>query len=190
MFNEQVQSVIVHVDEMRNHVDDHWQIPRDEAELLAQLVIIGRCVSVCEIGTSYAFSTLHLAAATRLNDGFVHAFELSEKKINAATEHLTCAGLIETVRIHQGDAREEVGQFEPEKPYDFVFIDAVKDQSFEYLEVVTPKLAQRAILVTDNTTSHADQLTSFVQHLREIPNARSCGVDVGNGFELTIVDRK
>ncbi len=62
MFPDPIQSVIDRVD-LRATVDDHWQIPREEALLLAQLVSIGRFVSICEIGTSYGFSTLHLAAA-------------------------------------------------------------------------------------------------------------------------------
>ena len=42
MFPEPVQRVIDQVDQLRQQVDDHWQIPADEAALLAQLVRIGR----------------------------------------------------------------------------------------------------------------------------------------------------
>ena len=61
---------------LRDEVDDHWQIPRDEAMLLAQLVLIGRCRSICEIGTSYGFSTIHLAAAASAARGpAVHSID-------------------------------------------------------------------------------------------------------------------
>ncbi len=69
MFSESVRVVIDRVDRLRDQVDDHWQIPRDEAMVLAQLVRVGRCVSICEIGTSYGFSTLHLAAAASEHGG-------------------------------------------------------------------------------------------------------------------------
>jgi predicted O-methyltransferase YrrM len=77
----------------------------------------------------------------------------------------------------------------PEHPFDFVFIDAVKAQSLEYLDAVMPKTAPRVAIVTDNTVSHRDELRSFVAHLRAMDDARSCEVHVGNGFELTLLRR-
>jgi predicted O-methyltransferase YrrM len=186
MFDPQVQAVIDKVDGLRHQVGDHWQIPRDEALVLAQLVRLGRCTSICEIGVSYGFSTLHLAAATRECGGHVHAFEMSDKKIAAATRNLTEAGLIDTVTIHPGDARQMLAAFTPTKPYDFAFIDATKEQSFEYLDALWPTLAARAVIVTDNTTTHRTELAPFINHLRSRAGVKSCEVPVGNGFELTL----
>ncbi len=187
MFDARVQAVMDHTDRLRHQVDDHWQVPRDEALLLAQLVRIGRCVSVCEIGTSYGFSTLHLAAAAREVGGHVHSIDISQKKIDAAAGHLDEAGLLGVVTLHLGDARLVLRSIKPEKPFDFVFIDAVKAQSSDYFEAVRPTLARPAILVTDNTLTHADELASFVARLRALPGACSCQVPVGNGLELTVL---
>ncbi|MFA9478221.1 O-methyltransferase [Phycisphaerales bacterium AB-hyl4] len=189
MFVDQVNVVIDRVDTLREQVDDAWQIPRDEAQLLAQLVRMGRCRSTCEIGVSYGFSTLHLAAAVREHGGHLHGFDASANKVQAATKHLTEAGLMEHVTLHLGDARETLGQVTPAQPYDFVFIDAVKTQSRDYLEAVRPKLAERAVIVTDNTSTHRQELGEFVAYLRSLPNATSCAVNVGNGFELTILQQ-
>ena len=68
MFDAKVQAVIDQVDRLRDQVDDHWQIPAEEALLLAQLVRLHRAVSLVEIGVSYGFSTLHLAAAASEHD--------------------------------------------------------------------------------------------------------------------------
>jgi predicted O-methyltransferase YrrM len=186
MFSESIQAVIDRVDRLRTQVDDHWQIPRDEALVLAQLVGIGRCVSICEIGTSYGFSTLHLAAAAQRTGGHVHTIDHNPKKLAAASQNLRDAGLDAIVTIHQGDAREVLTALQPGAPFDFVFIDATKEQSDAYLDAVWPKLAPQCILVTDNTTSHKDELASFVERLRALPEFTSCGVEVGNGFELTV----
>jgi predicted O-methyltransferase YrrM len=186
MFPDSVQAVIDQVDRLRAEVDDHYQIPRDEALVLAQLVGIGRCISVCEIGTSYGFSTLHLAAAAQQNGGHVHTIDKDPKKVAAATANLRDAGLLGVVTVHQGDARELLAAIQPAVPFDFVFIDATKEQSDAYLDAVLPRLAPRCLLVTDNTTTHADELASFVQRLRSLPGFQSCAVPVGNGFELTV----
>ncbi|SIO66011.1 Predicted O-methyltransferase YrrM [Singulisphaera sp. GP187] len=186
MFPPQIQRVIDQVDRLRETVDDHWQIPRDEAALLAQLVRLGRCVSICEIGASYGFSTLHLAAAALENGGRVHSLEHDPKKVAATNKHLGEAGLADVATVYPGDARATLKGMNPGSSFDFVFIDAQKSQSFDYLEAIWPLLAPTATLVTDNTTTHADELASFVAHLRSRPGVRSCHVPVGNGFELTI----
>lgn len=189
MFSPAIQQVIDKVDALRHEVDDHWQVPADEAKLLAQIVRLGRCVSLCEIGVSYGFSTLHLAGATQPLGGHMHAVDMSPKKIAAARSHLQQAGLDGVVTLHEGDAREVVKHLQPAQPFDFVFIDAMKEQSDAYLDAVMPKLAQRAVIVTDNTVSHAKVLTPFVERLRQLPGAISCEVKVGNGFELTLLQR-
>jgi predicted O-methyltransferase YrrM len=186
MFSERIQTVIDRVDRLRHQVGDHWQIPADEALVLAQLVSIGRCVSICEIGTSYGFSTLHLAAAARWQNGHVHTIDQDPKKLSAAAHNLRDAGLDDAVIMHQGDARGILASIEPKAPFDFVFIDATKDQSDAYLDAVLPKLAPRCILVTDNTTTHAEELATFVKRLRSLPGFTSCAVTVGNGFELSV----
>ena len=186
MFSESVRVVIDRVDRLRDQVDDHWQIPRDEAMVLAQLVRIGRCVSICEIGTSYGFSTLHLAAAASEHDGRVHSIDADPKKVLAAGENIQEAGLAKFVTVHEGDAGTVLTGIKPLAPFDFVFIDATKAQSDEYLDAVWSKLAPECMLVTDNTTTHTQELAPFVARLRNLPGFTSCGVTVGNGFELTV----
>lgn len=189
MFPSHIQMVIDQVDRLREKVDDHWQIPADQGRLLAQLARLHRARSICEIGTSYGFSTLHLAAAVAETKGHVHTVDIDPKKTKAATEHLQQARLLDRVTLHTGDAREVIKDIAPAEPFDFVFIDATKDQSQHYLEVVLPKLARRAVLITDNTKTHQKALEPFVNQLRSLEGARGCQVDVGNGFDLTLLER-
>src|SRR5262245_3890524 len=102
--------------------------------LLAQLVRIGRCVSICEIGTSYGFSTLHLAAATAGHGGHVHSIDRDPRKILAAAANLREAGLADVVSLHEGDAAHVLSGLRPRSPFDFVFIDATKAQCDAYLD--------------------------------------------------------
>ena len=188
MFTPQIQAVMDRVDQLRDQVDDHWQIPRDEALVLAQIVRIGRFKSLCEVGVSYGFSTLHLAAAAKPHGGHVHAIDISEKKIKAATANLTEAGLIDAVTLHLGDAREVLKTLTPTEPIDFAFIDADKPQSRDYLNALWDKLACRAVIATDNISTHPERLTDYLADLCARPGVTSCPVAVGNGFELTLVE--
>lgn len=186
MFTERVREVIARVDRLRDEVDDHWQVPAVEAMVLAQLVRLGRRASICEVGTSYGFSTLHLAAAARENGGHVHTFDIDPRKVAAAGANLRDAGLDAVVTQHQGDARTLLRTLRPDRPFDFVFLDAAKAESLDYLEAVRPLLAADFVIATDNTTTHPDELAPFVARLRSLPGVASCDVPVGNGFELTI----
>lgn len=193
IFDEIARPVVERVDQLRHEVDDHWQIPAVEARLIWRIVRTSRCVRLCEIGVSYGFSTLHLAAAARANGGHVHAIDISEKKIEAAGHHLREAGLADVVTLHLGDAREVLRSWQEKglprfgnAGFDFAFIDAVKEQSHGYLDTLTPLLGDQYTLLTDNTSTHHDQLAPFVQRLRELPNVTSIDVPVGNGFEWTV----
>jgi predicted O-methyltransferase YrrM len=79
-----------------------------------------------------------------------------------------------------------LAHLEPATPWDFVFLDAAKAESGAYLDAIWPRLGPRCVVVTDNTTTHAAELASFVARLRSLPGFASCGVAVGNGFELTV----
>jgi len=187
LFDSKAAEVVTRVDALRHEVDDHWQVPAEEARVLAQVVLIAGARSICEIGTSYGFSTLHLAAAARRTGGHVHTFDISAKKVEAASRHLRDAGLDDVVTVYEGDARQAIGGLPDDVAFDLVFFDATKAESHAYLDAVQPRLGERALLLTDNTTTHADELNAFVAKLRGLPGALGCQVPVGNGFDLTLL---
>ncbi len=187
MLTHNAQEVAQMLEAQAKVVDDAWQIPASEAVALHQIAVVSGCRSILEIGVSYGYSTLHLAHAAKINKGHVHAVEFNDRKYTEATQNLTRADLLEHVTIHLGSAQEIIPHLTPDIPFDFFFIDATKAESFEYLEAAWPKLANRCIIVTDNTTTHADELTDFCQHLRSHPEIiSSAAIDIGNGFELSV----
>jgi len=190
MLSNRASNVAQRLDEEAGHKDDAMQIPMDEAKLLHQLVLASRCRSILEIGVSYGFSTLHLAHAAGLNGGHVHAIEASERKFNAATKNLDEAGVAEYVTLHLGRAQDILPRLREHRqidPVDFAFIDAVKQESFEYLEQIWPLLADHAVIITDNATTHADELAEFIAHLRNHKEiVASATIPIGNGIELSV----
>lgn len=188
LLDDYAANVANKLEEQAKVVDDAWQIPQREALALHQIIVAANCRSLLEIGVSYGYSTLYLAHAARINNGYVDAIEFSEKKFNAATANLTEARLIDRVTIHLGKAQEILPAMPVDtEPFDFVFIDAWKQECFEYLEAAWPKLADQCIIATDNTTTHAEELADFCKHLRSHPEIiSSTAIVIGNGFELSI----
>jgi predicted O-methyltransferase YrrM len=162
--------------------EDAWQIPRSEAEVLYDLVLKHNCKLGVEIGTSYGYSGLHIAAALAQTGGVLHTIDISRKKYDASREAFKRAGFGDIIVSHLGDARRVVpailGNF------DFVFLDADKQNIKEYFNLVWPRIQPGGILLTDNVSTHPE-LMPFVSFLHRLPDARSGTIQVGNGLEVT-----
>jgi predicted O-methyltransferase YrrM len=162
--------------------EDALQVPRDEAEALYDLILARKCKVGVEIGTSYGYSGLHLAAALAQTGGILHTIDISRKKYDASREAFKRAGFTDIIVSHLGDARRVLpvilGNF------DFVFLDANKEQIKEYFKLVWPRINAGGMMLTDNVNTHPE-LIPFVQSLHRLPDARSSTLAVGNGVEVT-----
>lgn len=182
--NPQILAMINELDELRNRRDDHWQIPRIEGELLHHIALSSNAKHIVEVGTSYGFSGLWWGAALQLTGGQLHTIDMSRKKYDASRLTFDRAGLTGTIINHLGDAREVISTMEG--PFDLAFIDADKPACRAYFDMIWPKLRRGGSIITDNSTTHREELAEYIGYVRSVPNASSCDVAVGNGIEWTI----
>ncbi len=121
---------------------------------------------VVEYGTSFAISTLYLAAAVRDNGGgHVIGTELEPTKHARALAHLAEAGLGNIAEVRLGDARETLAKDLPE-PIDLVLLDGWKDLYGPILEQLTPHLRPGAVVLADNVRTFKKTLAPFVARLQ------------------------
>jgi len=128
-------------------------------DLLYALIRASRPATVVEFGTSYAISTIYLAAAVTDNGaGHVFSTELSATKIAAARANLAEAGVAPAATVLPGDALETLAGVPG--PIDFVLLDGWKDLCLPVLRLLEPRLRPGALVVADDTTfpSMADYL--------------------------------
>jgi len=158
-----------------------------EAGILLYLLATGAgSKRILELGTSYGYSTVWLAAAARATGGKVVSLELKEFKIEYARQALTRAGLSTRVEFHAGDCLETLKGLSG--PFDFVLLDVWKDLYLPCLELVHPKLAPGAIIAADNmllpqsARPHAD---AYRAQVRKLGDMDSVLLDVGNGIEIS-----
>jgi len=184
MIDPQVLEVMDAVEAFQRGRSDAWSIPREEAMLLHALALAAGSRSIVEVGTSYGFSGLFLAAAARANGGRLHTFEIDPRKRKHASAHFAKAGLSGTITLHAGDAIELL----PALPQgvDFAFLDATKSETVGYWEALEPKLAPRCVVTVDNTHTHPKDLGAFLSILRGRSDFTSCDVDVGHGVEVAV----
>jgi predicted O-methyltransferase YrrM len=159
-------------------------ITRDTGRLLWILVCATRATRILEVGTSNAFSTIWLADAARTTGGRVTTLEVNPDKIALARANLASAGLADVVDILEGPAAETLATLTG--PFDLVFLDADRPSYLTYLELVVPRLRTGGMLVADNVTSHASELTDYLSRVKSHPELFAVTVPIGNGEEIAL----
>jgi predicted O-methyltransferase YrrM len=135
--------------EMEAEAQRDWVpvVPPQTGELLGLLVRMRGASRVVEIGTAIGVSTLYIARALP-SDGQVVSFEIDPARHQAARDYLQRAGVLDRADLRLQDAREGLASLEG--PFDMAFIDAAKMQYGDYIELLLPLLAPRAVVAIDN----------------------------------------
>ena len=138
--------------------NDPLAISRETGALLYMLARSGGARTIIEFGTSFAISTLHLAAALRDNGGgHLITSEFEPSKVARARKNLTEGGLIDLVEIREGDALQTLSADLPET-VDLLLLDGAKALYPDILDLVEPYLRPGAIVVADNAGYSPDYL--------------------------------
>lgn len=119
----------------------------ETGQLLALLSTTRRARRVVEVGTAIGVSTLYLAR-TLPPDGVLVSFEVDEGRRDTARSYLERDGVLDRVDLRLEDARPGLAKLPG--PFDMAFVDGVKTQYDEYLDLLLPLLGERALLVVDN----------------------------------------
>ena len=184
--SEQLQRIIDELDAVGRERNDAWQIPRVEGELLHHIALSAGAQTIVEIGTSYGFSALFWARALRKTGGRLHTIDVDPKKYNASRDTFTRAGVDDLVTSYLGDARPILASFPASPPIDLAFIDADKPSTRAYFDLLWLKLRVGGLVITDNATTHREELREFFNYVRGRSDASGAEVAVGNGIEWTI----
>jgi len=158
-----------------------------EAGMLLYLLATGaQSKRILELGTSYGYSTVWLAAAARTTGGKVLSCELRDFKIEHARQALTRAGLSSRVEFYAGDCLETLKSMPG--PFDFVLLDVWKDLYLPCFELVHPKLAPGALIIADNMLFPEivrPQAEAYRKRVREVGDLDSVLLEIGNGIEIS-----
>lgn len=179
-----ILKLIDELESLRKTRDDHWQIPRVEGDLLYHIALSANCKTIVEVGTSYGFSGLFWGAALKHNGGKLHTIDLSQKKFDSSKATFAAAGLTDIVVNHLGNALQIIPTIPG--PIDLAFIDADKPLYRVFFDLLWPKIRPGGCVITDNASTHREELGEFVSYLRSRSDASSVEVAVGNGIEWPI----
>jgi len=134
--------------EQQGHADDIPIVSRDTGRLLSTLVHAMQANRILEIGTAYGYSTLWMALAMP-PAGRIWTIDPDTERTAVALEFLRRADKFDRVNVMNQPALEVLPTF-PVRNLDVVFIDAVKTEYAEYLELTVPLLKRSGLVIVDN----------------------------------------
>ena len=141
----------------------YLSVSRATGTLLYMLARSIEARSVVEFGTSFAISTLYLAAAMKDNGGGrVIGTEFEPSKVARARANIAAAGLSEFVEVRAGDALESLARDLP-PTLDLVLLDGAKSLYSPVLALLAPHLRSGALVVADN----AAMAPEYIQAVRK-----------------------
>jgi predicted O-methyltransferase YrrM len=186
--------------EMEAYADEH-RVPIADREVATFLEISARAINaraVLEIGMAIGYSVIHLARGME-DDGVVVTIEPNDEMIRASESYLIRAGLLDRVRIERGKALDVMPRLN--ETFDLVFLDAVKQEYVQYLELALPRLRTNGVVIVDNLLwggqvageiSSPDQkesteaLREFNQRFVNHPQLRAEVLSVGDGLGYAV----
>lgn len=119
-----------------------------EGRLLETLVFATGARRVLEIGTFTGYSALSMAAALPPG-GEIVTCDVDPAALEVARRFVADSAYADRVQLRAGPALDTLAHLEG--PFDLVFVDADKTNYVNYYEAVLPKLADRGLIVVDNT---------------------------------------
>ena len=168
-------------------------ITKETGELLNMILRLKKAKNMLEVGTSTGYSTLWCAEAICEQSGKIITIEQNPNKIKRAKENFQKAGIADAIIVKEGLAIQILRELNLQKEYkdffDFVLIDADKENIIEYFDLILPMVSIGGIIVTDNMLypeKYRHDMKKFSDYLKENPKLRTITTPIGNGEEITI----
>ena len=129
------------------------QIAPEQGQFMALLVKLIGARRALEVGTFTGYSSISIASALPA-DGELVCCDDSVEWTAMARKYWHMAGLEDRIELKLGDARETLREFVDEGQsgsFDFVFIDADKQNYAQYYELSLQLLRDGGLIAVDNT---------------------------------------
>lgn len=183
---KQLEQFGIETDEREsNRTKKLLNITPDTGAFLALLVQATKARRILEIGSSNGYSTLWLADAVGRRGGRVTTVEINAGKADMALANFARAGLSSEIVLIVGDAGEFLTNQKTDS-FDFVFLDADREQYCQWWSDLQSVLMPLGLLVVDNAVSHANEIQSFVETVEGTQGYCTSLVPIGKGEFLVL----
>ena len=135
-----------------------------QGRVLSIISKIIRPKNVLEIGTYTGYSALCIAEGLDKN-GIIHTIDINEELKEIQNKYFKKSGFGNQIQQHIGNAIEIIPKIN--ECFDFVYLDADKENYNEYFDLIIDKIVSGGVLICDNVlwsgkvlnTNHKDLIT-------------------------------
>jgi caffeoyl-CoA O-methyltransferase len=163
-----------------------------EGQFLGLLVWLSAAQQVLEIGTFTGYSSISMALNLP-EGGRIISLDVNEETTAVARRYAKEAGVDDRIDYRVGPALEALEALDGQ--FDFVFIDADKENYVNYYEAVLPKLTERGFIVADNVLwsgrvvedggdESTQAIKAFNEHVASDDRVESLMLTVRDGMTL------
>jgi len=159
-----VNAVLAKIEDLAKRQSGLPILGAKKGALLAETVRQHKPKHILEVGTLIGYSAI-LMAAELAPGARITCVEVSADNAAKARANFAEAGVADKIEIVIGPGLKVIPTLKG--PYDFLFIDAHKEEYLGYLKAAEPKLAKRAVVVADNVGRFKDDVADFLAHVRK-----------------------
>jgi caffeoyl-CoA O-methyltransferase len=177
----------------RHCADSQMLIGPHEGALLAMLVRLSGARRVLEIGTFTGYSALCMAEALPVN-GRLITCEIKPEHAEIAQSFFGRSSHGHKIKLRLGPALKTLASLPRSAKFDFVFLDADKENYVNYYEAVLPRLQPGGLIVADNVLWSGRVLAPkkktdravvrFNKHVQRDPRVECVMLPVRDGVSL------
>jgi predicted O-methyltransferase YrrM len=159
-------------------------VGHEKGQVLAEEIRKAKPKRVLEVGTLIGYSAI-LMGKELDDDTQITTIEIHADESETAEENLKKAEIPAQVKVITGNALQVIPELKD--CFDFVFIDAAKNEYFDYLRLAEDKLHKGTVIVADNAGIFANQMKNYLDYVRTSGKYRSKYVQVGvDGIEISV----
>jgi predicted O-methyltransferase YrrM len=154
-----------------------------KGQILSKQVRKAKPHHILEAGTLIGYSAILMGRELDEN-AQIATIEIHQDEAKLAEKNIQRANIPPKITIITGDAKTIIPTLKGS--FDFVFIDAEKNEYFQYLKLAEPKLQKGTVIVADNAGIFAEQMKDYLDYMRNSGKYQSRYVKVGgDGLEIS-----
>jgi predicted O-methyltransferase YrrM len=188
-----------------SHEESMLAITGDTGEFFSILLSSMNAKRILEVGTSVGYSTLWIAYSlyqnkenSRLSKRSITTIDNNQLKIKKAITNFSNAGVSDIIEIIEGNAIDVLKQLsnnvnqnpnDQSQYFDFIFLDADKENLPEYFDLAISMVKKGGVIVTDNVLypeEYRPSMAKYIEHIRKKDFVQSVTVPIGHGEELSL----
>ena len=170
---------------MREHQTGMWNVADSEGAFLRDEVVKVNAQRALEIGTSNGYSGIWIALGLRKTGGHLITLEIDDGRSRLAQENFRLAGVDSRITLRLADALQEIPKLKG--PFDFVFIDADKQDYLHYLHLVEPMVKPGGVIIAHNVRDLRSLMEDFIRAVKSDPRLKTTFENPGpGGFSVSL----